>query len=505
MAQTGSLQVTISPASAITDGAKWQVDGGSFQNGGATVTNLSVANHTVSFSIISGWTTPANQSVSVSGNSTATTTVLYIPSTTPSDGLILLTNGYGIIQHGPWPQSLVNGKNYRVTAVPNVKNVFSNWMGGTTQPYSVLSQSANYAFTMQSNLLLEANFVTNPFIPATGIYNGLFTSTNGVTEQTAGMLKGLTIGLRGTYSGTLIINGGSHAISGAFNLAGQATNHISRPPGQGGALLLEMTLNLNESPPQVTGMVFGTNQGVAWVATNLLADLATNTLPSAQYTILILPDTNTASAKSPGGAGYALITNYAGTTRNPGAATARITGALADGTAFNQSVTVSQDGYVPIYANLYASKGLLLGWINLDLTNTTGVGITWIHPARTTGLYQNGFTNVLLTNQILLSPWTNSPTSIFAATNLSILDTINDTNALMDFTVTISNNFKLGEVSGPAPLSGCCINPKTGLLKVTIGSGANKLTGCGAISLNQTNGAGYFLTKTNAQAIKLGP
>jgi hypothetical protein len=82
--------------------------------------------------------------------------------------------------------------------------------------------------------------------------------------------------------------------------------------------------------------------------------------------------------------------------------TTRITGALADGASFSQTVPVSQTGYVPICANLYASKGLLLGWINLDLTNTAGVSLTWIHPERVSGLYQKGFTNVLLTNQILL-------------------------------------------------------------------------------------------------------
>jgi hypothetical protein len=105
---------------------------------------------------------------------------------------------------------------------------------------------------------------------------------------------------------------------------------------------------------------------------------------------------------------------------------------------------------------------------------------------------------------ILPSAWTNSPTSIFATTNLSILDTLDDTNAVMDCTVTISNNCKLGEVSGPTPLSGC-INLKTGLLTVTIGSGASKVTGHGAILLNETNGGGYFLTKTNARAVILEP
>ena len=305
------------------------------------------------------------------------------------------------------------------------------------------------------------------------------------------------IGQKGSYSGTLLINGGSHAFSGSFDLAGQAAKHISRAASQGGPLTVVMTLlSSSNSAPQITGTVSGTNDDVPWVATNLTADRSTNHLPSAEYTMLVPPDTNSAPTNSPGGDGYALITNHVGK--------ATITGALADGTAFSQTVPVSQDGYVPIYANLYAGKGLLLGWINLDVTNTIGVSLTWIHPARTTGLYQNGFTNVLLTNQILLSPWTNPPAGIFAATNLSFLDTINDTNALMDCTVTISNNCKLGEVSGPTPLSGY-INPKTGLLKVTIGSGANKTNGYGAILLDATNGGGYFLSKTNAQAIKLEP
>jgi hypothetical protein len=413
--------------------------------------------------------------------------------------LTIVTNGDGTVSPNLNGKLLIFGKSYTLTAVPGSGNVFSNWTGNITTNKNPLTIKA------ESNMVLEANFIPNPFLPVKGTYNGLFfNSTYGVTEQTAGMLKGLTISQKGTYSGTLLINGASHAISGSFDLACQATNHIARAQSQGGPLVVEMTLlNSSNSAPQVAGTVSGTTNGTPWVA-NLTTDQATNTLPSAEYVMLIPPNTNSAPANSPGGDGYALITNYAGTARNPGAATAKITGALADGTAFNQTVPVSQDGYVPIYVNLYASKGLLLGWINLDLTNTAGVSLTWIHPRRTTGLYENGFTNVLLANQILLSPWTNSPSNILAATNLSILDTINDTNALMDFTVTISNNFKLGEVSGPTPLKGS-INPKTGLLKVIVGSGATETTGYGAVLLNATNGGGYFLTKTNAGAIILEP
>jgi hypothetical protein len=65
--------------------------------------------------------------------------------------------------------------------------------------------------------------------------------------------------------------------------------------------------------------------------------------------------------------------------------------------------------------------------------------------------------------------------------------------------------FDFGKLSGPAkPLNGS-IAPKTGLLKVTFGSGASKTTGYGVILLNGTNGGGYFLTKTNAGAVILEP
>jgi hypothetical protein len=73
----GSLQVTIEPNGAATNGAQWQVDEGSSQNSGATVTNLAVGNHTVSFSAINGWTTPPNQIVSISAGSTTDVTGTY--------------------------------------------------------------------------------------------------------------------------------------------------------------------------------------------------------------------------------------------------------------------------------------------------------------------------------------------------------------------------------------------------------------------------------------------
>ncbi len=79
--QTGSLLVNLEPAGAVSAGAQWQVDGGSFQNSGATVTGLSAGTHTVAFKAVTNYTSPANQSVSVSANTTTTLAAVYVVQT----------------------------------------------------------------------------------------------------------------------------------------------------------------------------------------------------------------------------------------------------------------------------------------------------------------------------------------------------------------------------------------------------------------------------------------
>ncbi|HEX4629560.1 MAG TPA: RICIN domain-containing protein [Chthoniobacterales bacterium] len=82
--QTGSLQVTIGPSGAVNAGAQWQVDGGSYQNSGATVNGLTVGNHSVAFKSISGWTKPSNQTVAINANATTQTSGTYVASPSPT-------------------------------------------------------------------------------------------------------------------------------------------------------------------------------------------------------------------------------------------------------------------------------------------------------------------------------------------------------------------------------------------------------------------------------------
>jgi hypothetical protein len=83
LAPNGSLQVIITPENLATYGAQWQVDDGSNQNSGATVTNLSVGSHTVSFTPVFGWNTPSNQVVIITNNALTTASGIYTPTSIP--------------------------------------------------------------------------------------------------------------------------------------------------------------------------------------------------------------------------------------------------------------------------------------------------------------------------------------------------------------------------------------------------------------------------------------
>jgi hypothetical protein len=63
--QTGSLVVTIDPPEAVYAGARWRVDGGSWQTSEYTPTELSAGPHTVEFSDVAGWKKPGNQTVGI--------------------------------------------------------------------------------------------------------------------------------------------------------------------------------------------------------------------------------------------------------------------------------------------------------------------------------------------------------------------------------------------------------------------------------------------------------
>ncbi len=105
---SGSLQVTILPAAAVTAGAQWSISGGvTWHDSGTTVTGLPASDYTVTYKTITGWTTPAPQAVTITDGGTTTATGIYVDSTMPS--------GSGTAEDP-----------YRITVLDNLV-----WMGNT--------------------------------------------------------------------------------------------------------------------------------------------------------------------------------------------------------------------------------------------------------------------------------------------------------------------------------------------------------------------------------------
>jgi Divergent InlB B-repeat domain len=375
------------------------------------------------------------------------------------------------------------GERYTITATPGKSSLFSNWVsaeGVTVDP--VLS------FIMQSNLVLTATFDSNFFPAAAGTYNGLFYPANAVAVETSGMLNNFVLRNTGACSGSLLQAGQRYPFTANFDASGKTA--FSAGP-------LQVDLTLDSTNPQITGTVSGSG----WTA-NLVADLASDNLPSAEYTILFEASTNV-PADSPPGDGYALVTNHAGIVT--------LSGAMADGTSYSQNVPVSRSGDLPVYAVLYTNQanpnpGLLLGSINLTNLQAAAPSnvLTWIkNQNASAALYTNGFTNILSSQGAL---WTNPPAKSSA---ISLTDgqlVISNSGLFLAFTnIAVSNNILTNLSVPPTNLLTGAINPKTGLLTFTFDSGNGTNRATGVILQNTTNAGGYFLTPTNAGAFNLQP
>ncbi|MGD1084879.1 MAG: choice-of-anchor tandem repeat GloVer-containing protein, partial [Verrucomicrobiota bacterium] len=409
--------------------------------------------------------------------------------------LTLMTTGDGTISPRVSDTNLVVDRAFTVRARPGPDNLFSNWTGtnltGTNVTGTFTNTSNPWTFLMSSNnMYLTANFVTNPFLQfhAAGTYDGLFSVSN-TAAPSSGIIKNLRVGTLGTYTGRLYIGGSNYSLSGAFDVAGNATEQIAKTTA--GTLTLAMNLNWTNIPPQITGTVAG-KSGSSWTA-SLLAELAGTNLASAAYTMLLPPGTNSAVA-SPPGFGYATITNHAGSLT--------LKGALADAAAFSETVAETASSNLLIYAAPYSGDGLLLG--RLTLTNGPPEGsLTWIKPASSTGLFTNGYTNVVTVESSL---WTSpqAKTPALPLPNAQLL--VSNAGLLLSFhaAVTDSNALaKLGRIPTNS-LSGS-INPKNGRLTLSFGNtnGRAAIAGAGAVLQNQTNARGYFVSKTNYGSILL--
>ncbi|HEY3862509.1 MAG TPA: hypothetical protein VGO59_11525 [Verrucomicrobiae bacterium] len=494
----GSLAVTISPPVVAAAGAQWRVDGGLSRKSGATAASLSAGNdndlHAVSFTAIPGWVAPPGQTVSIKRNTTARAAGVYVKYI-PRAPLTVSTNGRGAILPVENGKLLAIGANYRLTATPALNFLFSNWVGGTSEPYQVLSTNPLCAFTMQSNLVLTANFVTNQFLAAQGGYYGLFSDANSPRQHASSGGFHFNLLSARSFAGALSCGSNTVPFFGAFDVGGQARVVTRLNP----TISVTATLQLDFAGQTVGGTVSNAN----FAATlNGFRNAFSAAHPAAayagQYTLVILGTND--PAHGPFGFSYGALT-----VSPLGIVT--IGGALADGTlGVTESSAISPNGCWPFYVKLSGGAGSLWAWTCISNHQITA-SASWINATNSSALavYRGGFANQNAT--IIGSSYVRTNKPLFGFTNGQA---VVEQGGAAPFAFTNRAAVSAADVialTGSNKLL-LRINPANGVLS---GSFANPLNVKQIIPINgvllqgDSTAAGYFLGTNQSGFFTLAP
>ncbi len=154
VSQFGSLQVMLSPAGAVSQGALWQVDAGAWQLSGATLTNVTVGSHAVAYANLAGWTAPSNQTVTINSNQTTRLTAIY--------------QGQGSVQVFLSPTGAVwSGAQWQVDG--------GAWMSNGMVVASLSRGPHIVAYKLASGWIAPASQLVSVLANQTTVTNGLYT------------------------------------------------------------------------------------------------------------------------------------------------------------------------------------------------------------------------------------------------------------------------------------------------------------------------------------------
>ncbi|MEI8043267.1 MAG: fibronectin type III domain-containing protein [Verrucomicrobiota bacterium] len=377
------------------------------------------------------------------------------------------------------------GKNYTMTATPGNGYLFSGWVGTVLGDVVLVGNTPKLTFTMQSNLVMEANIVPNPFTPVKGTYNGLFAEI-GRDQESSGSFT-LTLSDNGGYSGILKRGLDTYPFTGQFDAGGAASQLVLRSR----ANPWNIGLVLDFAAQQLHGWVSNGVSG-GWVA-GLQADRAAfdargnpATQYAGKYTMVFV---------SQNGAGGGPDGDCYGTTSVDAAGKITFIGSLADGTAITASGTLSKDGVWPLYVPLYSGKGSVFCWITFasDATSDLNGQLSWIKPAMPTAkYYPAGFTvEVSATGSRYAQPPSGTPILSFTGGQLILAG--GDLAENLGYDLILGSN---NQVTGAAGVS-VTFTLSSGLLKGSVpspaGWGSRNISFSGVVLQRNNLAVGYFL------------
>ena len=469
-----------------------------FDGGGWTLAHTTNAwtNWTTNVTLTPGTNTVRAYAVDTSGNASSPTnsvSFLFIPSATLAVG----TNGIGAITPVDNGKLLALGTNYTLTASPGKNWLFSNWVGGVATPYAVLSTSPSYTFHMQSNLVLQANFVTNPFLAAQGAYHGLFAPAGVMRRQTNSGSFALNLTSAGVFSGNLFLGSNTVSLTGKFDVSGHVQANSTVKGGKPLTTILQLDVPGHS--------IFGTVSDGSFVA-QLDGDLNgfgprhPAVEYAGQYTWAI-PGTND-SLVGPYGVSYGTLT-----VNTSGAIT--FAGYLADGTTVSQSSAVSQDGRWPMYLPSSNPNESLFGWIYFtNQTIAAPAFASWINVNNKAkaALYPAGFTNQ---QAAVIASFYNSarkPLLSLAGAQVTLVEGNLPFSITNQITWASNNTITVPHLAGNTNGLTLKITPSTGLITGSFQNPANlkqTIRLNGVLLQNQTNSQGYFLGTNQSGAFLL--
>lgn len=343
----------------------------------------------------------------------------------------VLPVGSGTVSFTP-TSSRQLGTSYTILATPGTGKVFAGWTTGPGGPSltdigvtGTASEVTSLKFNMKEGLVLNANFISNPFTAVAGNYNGLvrhsatLPAPNGTnpSNSTEGFIN-VTLQPTGAFTAKLLIDGLTLNAGGVLDNSGTARFGTSRTttvsvarPGKP-SVALQFGVDLTPLPGgtgKLTGTVVQNYRTVITGVSEFAADLAISTGidsnylgtagATATYTAFIQPQpigsqpSGLTENDYPQGYSNAVIT-----VSKTGIVT--FTGNLADGTLnVTASSTLSKNSESAIFIQLYNKQGFLSALLELDYTNDdsdmSATNVLWARPYQDVQHYPFGWPEVI--------------------------------------------------------------------------------------------------------------
>jgi hypothetical protein len=405
--------------------------------------------------------------------------------------LTLTVTGNGSISPNLNNRLLRIGATYTITAIAGPGFIFSHWTGVEG------ADSSRLRFVMQSNLVLQAHFVPNPFLSLKGPYAGLLLEAGAMTYTNSGLFTA-SLTDHGRLTARLRLGGKDYALSGLFNAAGGFSNAIPRR----GLTPLSVQLQLDFADREkMSGWVTDNSFTTAVTAYRATFSRTTNPAPAGGKRYTLVLGANEDSSLIPGGSGFGTVTvDLSGNIR--------FAGTLGEGSKCSQSSFVSKTDEWPLFAWLPSRRGSILGWLvftNEALSDLRG-RLSWFKVAQPHAkLYPAGFSlRVGLEAVGAQYSYSKGVPLLTLPTNggVVVLEQGNLTQSLTNAFGLSTNN----RVAGSNGLS-LALNLGSGLFsgKLTDPASRSRLAIHGALLLKQNAGFGYFANVDQTGPVYVGP